>query len=43
MVSAGADSDVDMCGGVPLHCGGLQLLPQVLHQGGRWAGGLQVS
>ena len=42
VVSAGVDGDVDVCGGVPLHCDSLQLLPQVLHQGGGWTGGLQV-
>lgn len=36
LVTVGADSDVDLCGGLYLHRDSLQLLPQVLRQrGGR--------
>lgn len=36
LVTVGADSDVDQCGGLYLHSDSLQLLPQVLRQrGGR--------
>lgn len=43
VVSAGVDGDADVRGGVHLHGHRLQLLPQVLHQGGGRGGGLQVS
>ena len=41
-LAAGADRNADQRGGLHLHGHSLQLLPQVLREGGGWLGGLQV-
>lgn len=41
-LAAGADGNADQRGGLHLHGHSLQLLPQVLREGGGWFGGLQV-